>query len=213
LRYFEGGVLLDPLGDDAGGHGASEGLVPGLACDVPESLPELPGVVGDEPAFDDPGFAALGVPVGPGSGPQGEPLGVVPGLFGVFGFIVDGCVLLPGVGLPGEFEPGTAPGVVFLGAVPLVELAPGAFGFCGACGVAVLAGGVVVPAGGVAVFAGGVAVPGVELWPAEPELLTGGAPPAGALCATSQDPQRRTTDNHANFLADVLRPPENDSDP
>ena len=80
--------------------------------------------------------------------------------------------------------PGTVPGVVFLGVVPLVELEPGVFGFCGDCGVAVLAGGVAVlaggvavPAGGVAVLAGGVAVPGVELWPGEPEPPAGGAPP------------------------------------
>lgn len=79
-------------------------------------------------------------------------------------------MLLPGVGLPGEFEPGTVPGVVFLGVVSLLELEPGVLGFWGAWGVAVLAGGVAVPAGGVAVLAegvavcaGGVAVPGVEL--------------------------------------------------
>jgi hypothetical protein len=116
------------------------------------------------------GFEALGDPGVPGNVPHGDPLGVVPGSFGVFGFTVDGCVLLPVAGLPGEFEPGTVPGVVFLGVAPLVELEPGVFGFCGACGVAVLAGGVAVPAGGVAVLAGGVAVlgggvavPGVEL--------------------------------------------------
>jgi hypothetical protein len=88
--YLEGGVLLDPFGDDAGGHGAPEGLVPGLACDLPASLPELlPGVEPefDEPEFDDPGldpefgFEALGVLGVPGNVPQGDPLGVVPGLF------------------------------------------------------------------------------------------------------------------------------------
>lgn len=79
-------------------------------------------------------------------------------------------MLLPGVGLPGEFEPGTVPGVVFLGVVPFVELEPVVLEFWGACGVAVLGGGVAVPAGGVAVLAGGVTVlaggvdvPGVEL--------------------------------------------------
>jgi hypothetical protein len=165
---LEGGVLFDPFGDDAGGHGAPDELVPGFACDVPVSL--LPGVAGDEFEFDEPGFdpelgfEALGAPVGPGNGPQGAPFGVVPGLFGVFGFTVEGCVLPPGAGLPGcALESGTVPGVVFLGVVPLVEPEPGVFGFCGDCGVAVLAGGVAVPAGGVAVLAGGVAVPGVEL--------------------------------------------------
>ena len=132
MCYLEGGVLFDPFGDDVGGHGVPEGLVPGLACDVPASLPELPpGVAGDEPEFDEPefGFEALGAPGVPGNVPQGDPMGVVPGLFGVFGFTVEGCVLLPGVGLPGEFEPGTVSGVVFLGVVPLVELDPGVFGF------------------------------------------------------------------------------------
>jgi hypothetical protein len=95
VYYFEGGVLLDPLGDDAGGHGVPEGLVPGLACDVPESLLELlPGVTGDEPEFDESGFGepafdpelgfeALGDPGVPGNVPHGDPLGVVPGLLGV----------------------------------------------------------------------------------------------------------------------------------
>ena len=76
----------EPFGDDAGGHGVPEGVVPGLACD--ESLPELlPGggfedpIVG-EPGFDPEfGFEASGVPFGPADAPQGAPLGVVPGLF------------------------------------------------------------------------------------------------------------------------------------
>lgn len=163
-------MLFAPFGDAAGGQGVPEGLVPGLACDVPASLPEAvdePEL--DEAGFDEPGFdpgfgfGALGAPGVPGNVPHGDPLGVVLGLFGVLGFTVDGCVLLSGVGLAGEFEPGTVPGVVFLGVVPLVELEPGIFGFWGAGGVAVLAGGVAGLAGGVAVLAGGVAVPGVEL--------------------------------------------------
>jgi|SRR5216683_1615839 hypothetical protein len=97
MCYLEGGVLFDPLGDDAGGHGAPGELLPGFVCDVPESLPELlPGVAGDEPEFDDPeddpefdepgfdpefGFDVLGAPGVPGNVPQGDPLGVVPGLF------------------------------------------------------------------------------------------------------------------------------------
>jgi hypothetical protein len=165
-------VLFDPLGEAAGGQGVPAELLPGLVCEVPESLPGVldePEVL-DESVLGEPGFApefgfeAFGVPFGPGNGPQGAPFGVVPGLFWVFGFTVDGCVL------PGELVLGTVPGVVFLGVVPLVELDPGVFGFCGDCGVAVpaggvavLGGGVAVPAGGVAVLAGGVAVPGVEL--------------------------------------------------
>jgi hypothetical protein len=73
-----------------------------------ESEPELV-----EPGLEDPVFGAPGVP---GNDPHGEPLGAVPGVFGVFGFIVEGCVLLPGVAGFGEVEPGTVPvggGVVF----------------------------------------------------------------------------------------------------
>jgi hypothetical protein len=114
-----------------------DGLVAGLACDLPASLPEVDddGPEFDEPEFDEPGFdpefgfEALGDPGVPGNVPHGDPLGVVPGLFGLFGFTVEGCVLFPGVGLPGEVEPGTVPGVVFCGVVPLVEFDPGVFGF------------------------------------------------------------------------------------
>jgi hypothetical protein len=127
--------------------------------ETPVELPWLlPEVEGDEPELDEPelgaselGEPAFGValPVVPavfGKFPQGEPLGLVPGGFELFGFTVEGWVLLPGVAGFVEFEPGTLdgePGV----AVP-------------ACGVAVPAGGVAELAGGVAVFAGGVAVPG-----------------------------------------------------
>ena len=113
-----------------GGPGVPDGLVAGLLRDLPASLPD---VVDDGPGFDEPefdpefGFEALGGPGVPGNVPHGDPLGVVPGSFGVFGFTVDGCVLLPGAGLPGEVAPGTVPGVVFLGVAPLVELEPGVF--------------------------------------------------------------------------------------
>jgi hypothetical protein len=50
--------------------------------------------------------------------PHGEP----PGVFDVFGLMVEGCVLPPGVGVVGEFEPGI---VVF--GVPLDELDPCVF--------------------------------------------------------------------------------------
>ena len=67
-----------------------------------------------EPGLEDPAF---GVPGVPGNDPHGEPLGAVPGVLVVFGFIVEGCVLLPGVAGFGEVEPGTVPvgGGVVLG--------------------------------------------------------------------------------------------------
>jgi hypothetical protein len=64
------------------------------------------------PWLEDPVFGAPGVP---GNDPHGEPLGAVPGVFGAFGFIVEGCVLLPGVAGFGEVEPGTVP----VGGVPV----------------------------------------------------------------------------------------------
>jgi hypothetical protein len=42
--------------------------------------------------------------------PQGEPLGLVPGVLVVLGFIVEGCVLLPFDGGLVEFAPGTPVG-------------------------------------------------------------------------------------------------------
>lgn len=84
------------------------------------------------------GAEPLGEPGVPGNVPHGEPLGL-PG-FGVFGFTVEGCVLLPGVGGFGELEPGTVDGTG---------------------GVVEPAGGVADLDGGVAVPAGGVTVPGV----------------------------------------------------
>lgn len=140
-----------------------------------------------EPEFG----VAPGVPfVVLGKVPHGEPLGELPGLFGVLGLIVEGWVVPRGVGLAGEVEPGTVGlGVPLGGAV---------------CGVAVCAGGVAVPAGGVAGLAGGVAVPaggvagepGVELCPGAPEPALGGAPPAGAVCATAQVAQQNRTDSN-----------------
>ena len=139
----EGGVLV-PSGETADGQGVPEGVVPG----VPELPCLFPEVEGDEPGLDDPVFGVelSGVP---GKVPQGlvalGSLGVV-----VLGSIGDGCVLLPGVGVFGEFEPGT--GVIVGGVVGVAELPGGVTGV--PCGVAVLA-------GGVAGLAGGVAVPGV----------------------------------------------------
>lgn len=201
------GEVLLPLGDATGGHGVpGVGLIPGLLGDVP-LLPWLlvpPGVDGfelDEPEFGvEPGVEF----VAPGRVPHGEPLGEPPGLFGVFGLTVDGCVVLPGVGLVGVVEPGT---VVF--GVPLGEVDPGVVCWVvPAGGVAVLAGGVAGLAGGVAVPAGGVAgEPGVEDCPAFPEPPAGGAPPEGAVCATAQLAQHSTTDSNANLGFDIITPP------
>jgi hypothetical protein len=191
-----------PLGEPTGGHG-----FPGLLGEVapplllwPLAFPEVDGFEPDDPFGvepDDP-FAV------PGNVPQGDPLGEPPGLFGVLGLMVDGCVVLPGVGAVGEFEPGT----VVLG-VPLGDVEPGVV-----CGVPT--GGVAVPAGGVAGLPGGVAVlpggvagepgvgePGVEACPADPGLPAGGAPPEGAACATAQLAQHSTADSNASFDVDI----------
>jgi hypothetical protein len=141
-HYFVGGAVV-PLGEAAGGQGVPLGEVPALFGDVPEVLlllfsgedPGLLTVGSDEPGV---GGAPFGVPAVPGAveekGPQGAPLGIVRGLFGVLGVplgvVVFGlCGVVCGVAVP-------------------------------AGGVAVPAGGVAVLAGGVAVLAGGVAVPG-----------------------------------------------------
>ena len=129
------------------------------------------------------GDAVLGEPGVPGSVPHGEPDGLVPGVFVALGFTVEGCLVVPGAGGLGEFEPGT----------------PGGF-----AGVAVPAGGVAVPACGVAVLAGGVAVPG--LCGCVLELPAGGAPPAGLLWAITQDPQEKIIARNAIFLADINPP-------
>ena len=82
-------------------------------------FPEVEGGVVDPPV----------APVVPGSVPHGDPLGVVPGVG--FGSIVEGLVVLPGVGGLVEFAPGTVEGVVGDGE--------------GVVGVEVLPGGVTVP--------------------------------------------------------------------
>lgn len=140
--------------------------------------------------------------VEPGMFPQGDPLGVV------LGFVVEGCVVLPGVVEFGEVDPGEVvfgvelePGVVEPGLVdPGVDpgLDPGLVVCPGVvCGVA-------VPAGGVAVLAGGVAgEPGVELCPALlPEPPAGAAPP-GELWATAQLAQPNTTESNISFRDDI----------
>jgi len=133
-----------PLGD-GGGQGF------GLLAEAPPLL--LPDVEGDELELDPPplgadpvvpGFVVPGsvvpgsvVPlVAPGTVPQGEPLGELRGLFG-FGLGVDGWLVPPGVGVPGEAEPGAVPGF------PL------------ACGFWVPVGGATAPVWGVTVPVGG----------------------------------------------------------
>jgi len=168
-RYF------GPLVPLAGGHGAPEGVVPGVEEPGVEEFPWLPLEV--EGAV--PGFVAepFGEPVVPGRFPHGALLGfVLPGV--VFGFTVDGLVLFPGVGEFGELAFGTVEGVV-------------------EPGVCVVPGVVVVP--GVCV------VPGVWVCPAVPELPAGDVPPAGALCATSQLAHSRITDKKVSFVALILR--------
>jgi hypothetical protein len=180
------------------GHGFPEPLgevAPPLLL-WPLAFPEVDGFEPDDPGFGVEPVDPLAVP---GSVPQGDPLGEPPGLFGVLGLMVDGCVVLPGVGAVGEFEPGT---VVF--GTPLGDVEPGVVCGVPAGGVAVPAGGVAVLPGGVAVLAGGVAGdPGVEVCPADPGLPAGGAPPEGAACATAQLAQQSTADSNASFDVDI----------
>ena len=73
-------------------------------------------VAGLEPGFEVAGFVEPAVPGAlPGSVPHGDPLGVLPGLFVVFGFTVEGDVLVPDVAGAGEFDPGMLPGEVAFG--------------------------------------------------------------------------------------------------
>lgn len=138
LFYLEGPLV--PLGE-AVGHGVPFGEVPAefpwLFPEVDCDEPEL-----DEPELDDPGLGAEdpAVPVVPGAVAQGEPLGLDPGVFGLFGLVVGGCALPPEL-------------------AGFVGLDPGVLD--GGPGVAVPVGGVVAPVGGGAgVLVGGVAAPG-----------------------------------------------------
>ncbi|MBZ5664395.1 MAG: hypothetical protein LAO30_07285 [Acidobacteriia bacterium] len=111
----------------------------------------------------------------PGRFGQGDSVGLGDGL--VFGSMVDGFALLPGIGGFVEFEPGTPVGVVGLGFV------------------------------GVDVLPGGVAVPGVWLCPELAGLPVGGVPPDGALCATARTALNRDIDSKLSFVADIGEPP------
>jgi hypothetical protein len=111
-------------------------------------------VAGLEPGFEVARFVEPAVPGAlRGSVPHGDPLGAVPGLFVVFGFTVEGDVLVPSVGA-GEFDPGMLPGEVAFGDDPFRRLCGDVGGVV--CGVAGGADGVAVWAGAVAVWAGGV---------------------------------------------------------
>jgi hypothetical protein len=157
-----------------GGQGAPED-VPG--CD---SVPGVDDEPDDDPEEDPvPGVEPLEAPGVPGAVPQGPP-DLLPGV--VFGFMVEGSVVLPGVGGLVEFEPGTV---------------PGAFGV----GLGVV--GVAVPPGG----GEGVAAPGVWDCPALPAPLLpapGAAPPEGAACAITQQAQNRINKRKVSFVAGRL---------
>ena len=168
-----------------GGHGVpGVGFIPGELLPLP--LPWFPGAEGFE--LDDPVLgSAPGVPFAvPGKGPHGEPLGEVPGVVVVGGGTVEGCVVLPGVGLFGELEPGA---VVF--GVPLGEADPGAV-----CGV-------VDPVGGLTLPVGGAVERGAELCRALLEPPAGAAPP-GELWATAQLAQHNTTDSKVSLGNDIF---------
>ncbi|MGA8618508.1 MAG: hypothetical protein WB660_08315 [Candidatus Sulfotelmatobacter sp.] len=66
----------------------------------------------------------------------------------------------------------------------------------GGCAVLPVGGRPVLPVGG----AGG------DAWPGAPDPA-GGAPPAGAACATTQVAQNRSTASNAIFLDNMMRPP------
>src|SRR3984957_5796236 len=105
----------------------------------------------------------------------------------VLGCTVEGCGVLPGVGLVGELEPGA----VGFG-VPLGEPDPGAV-----CGV-------VDPVGGLTLPVGGAVERGAELCRALPEPPAGAAPP-GELWATAQLAQHNTTDSKVSLGNDIFQ--------
>jgi hypothetical protein len=174
------GFVVPGPGLDVGGGGVLPGLVPG------------PFGVGG--VF--PGGGALGLGGG-AFGVGGGAFGVV--VFGVpFGFVPFGFSPF-GVVVFGGFPLGVVPfGFVVFGLFVFGVPVPGVGG--GFCGVAVPGDwGVALPG------ACGVAVPGFPLCPAEPELLGGGAPPAGAACATTHVAQPRTTANKLIFPTDMMK--------
>jgi hypothetical protein len=169
------------LPDDAPGVAEPFGLFPDARGAEPELEPEFPEAEFDESGLEaDPGFGA-DAPGALGRFPHGEVPGVPPGV--VFGFMVEGFVVLPGVGGFVEFAPGTVDGVFGVGE--------------GVVGVEERSGGVALPPDGV------VAVPG-DCWPAVPEVPAAGAePPAGAACAMTQEAQSRITESKKRLLVET----------
>ena len=176
-----------------GGHVVVPGvvLVPGEAL-LPW-LPEVDGVELDDPVLGDPALGAEpGVPFAVlGMVPHGDVPGELPGLFGVLGFTVDGCVVFPvAEGLVG-FEPGI---LVFGGPLGEEELGLACPGVV--CGLVAPVGGFTAPVGGAAGEAD------VGLCPAVLEPPAGRAPP-GELWATAQLAQPNTSDSNISFRDDI----------
>ena len=159
-------------------------------------------MAGLEPGFEGAGFVEPAVPGAlPGSVPHGDPLGVLAGLFVVFGFTVEGDVLVPEVGGAGEFDPGTLPGEVAFGDDPFGRLCGDVCGVV--CGVAGCADGVTVAGGAVAVWAGGVAV-----WAGSVAVWAGGVAVPGELWAIVQLAQQES--NNVIIFADINLAPKTD---
>ena len=167
------------------------------------SGPEF-AVAGLEPGFDVAGFVEPAVPGAlPGSLPHGDPRGVVPGLFVVFGFTVEGDVLVPGVAGAGEFDPGMLPGEVAFGDDPFGRRCGDVSGVV--CGVSGCADGVAVAADGVAVWFGGVAVwfGGVAVWAGGVADWAGGVAVPGELWAIVHLPQQQSMNNSVIIFAEI----------
>lgn len=172
------------LSADAPGVAEPFALFPDVGGAEPELEAEFP-----EPELDESGLEAdplLGAvpPAAPGAlgrFPHGEVPGVPPGV--VFGFMVEGFVVLPGVGGFVELAPGTVDGAFGVGE--------------GVVGVEELAGGVALAPDGVVVLPG-------DCWPAVPELPAAGAePPAGAACAMTQEAQSRITESKKRLFVET----------
>jgi len=201
------GVVVVALGDPV--------VVQGVPVDAPPAVEAVPGaegavlpavVEGLDPAVE-PGIVVHGAPAVDPFAPFGVApvvfevpaapvVGVVPGVgAGWDGVAVPAggvAVPAPGVAVPGPGVAVPAPGV----AVPAPGVAVPAPGV-----VAVPAPGVVVvPAGSVAVPPGGTLAPGVEVCPGAAVV---GAAPAGAVCATIQLAQPKSSDIAKSLSPDI----------
>lgn len=184
-------------------------LAPGFEVPGFEPEFELPGF---EPGFEVPGF--VDPPLGCVFGFEGDPGVVEPGVFGLFGLVAPGVFGLFGFVAPGVFGlfGFVAPGSFGLLEFGLLGFDPGVAFPVGGSAVLPVGGSPVFPVGGCVVLpVGGWAelpVGGADgdAWPGVPEPA-GGAPPAGAACATTQVAQNRSTDNNVSFLGDIMRPP------